>query len=242
MDTHYASVLLETVDSTQDEAGDRFAGGPVLVVAERQSKGRGRLDRAWVEPDRGLFASLAFAPEWPPARYPLIPLVAGLAMRQALGETLGVAVDLRWPNDLMVGADKVGGVLVEADDERVVVGCGVNLYWVDPVEGGAGVADEDPGPSAAADLAARWAGRFLERMSAAPDLWGHREYEEACITVGRTVAYERGSGRAVGIDPDGSLLVETADGVIAVHAGDIRTGTTLPTPPFHGGAAYEESL
>lgn len=241
MDTHYASVALEIVDSTQDEAAARFISRPVLVVAERQSKGRGRLDRVWVEPDRGLFSSLAFAPEWPPARYPLIPLVAGLAMRQALAEDFGVAVDLRWPNDLMVGADKVGGVLVESDDERVVVGCGVNLFWIDPVEGGAGVAQDDPGPSAAADLAARWAGRFLERMNAAPDLWGHREYEEACITVGRPVAYERGSGTAVGIDPDGSLLVETGDGVIAVHAGDIRIGATLPRLPLHGGADTEES-
>ena len=228
MDTHYASVLLDNAESTQDEAAARFNGSPVLVVAEHQSSGRGRMDRAWVEPDRGLFTSLAFAPAWAPDRYPLIPLVAGLAMRQALDETLGVDADLRWPNDLMVGDGKVGGVLVESTPERVIVGCGINLFWIEPVDGAAAVAITDPGPSVASDLAARWASRFLERMTATADLWGHHEYESACVTVGRPVAYERGSGIAVGIDADGALLVETGEAVIAVHAGDIRVGTTLP--------------
>ncbi len=228
MDTHYASVLLDNVESTQDEAADRWSGSPVLVVAKHQSSGRGRLDRVWLEPDRGLFTSLAFAPAWAPARYPLIPLVAGLAMRQALDETLGVDVGLRWPNDLMVDKGKVGGVLVESNDERAIVGCGINLFWVDPVDGAAGVATTDPGPGAVSDLAARWAIRFLERMTAAADLWGHHEYEAVCVTVGQRVAYERGSGTAVGIDSDGALLVETGDGVVAVHAGDIRVGTMLP--------------
>ena len=241
MDTHYASVVLDNVESTQDEAAARFDGSPLLVVAEHQSSGRGRLDREWVEPDRGMFASLAFTPAWPPDRYPLIPLVAGLAMRQAIAEALGVAVDLRWPNDLMTGDAKVGGVLVETDGERVIVGCGINLFWASPIDDAAGVVGQDPGPTAGADLAATWTTRFLERMTAAPDLWGHHEYEAACVTVGQPVAYERGSGTAVGIDADGGLLVDTGNGVISVHAGDVRVDATIPTPPFDGGAVSEES-
>jgi biotin-(acetyl-CoA carboxylase) ligase len=65
-------------------------------------------------------------------------------------------------------------------------------------------------------------------MSADPDCWGHHEYERACVTVGQTVAFAGRGGTAVGIDDDGSLLVDTGGGVVAVHAGEIRVGTTLP--------------
>ena len=228
MDTHYASVTLDSAESTQDEAAARFSGSPLLVVAAEQLHGRGRLDRTWVEPDRGLFTSLAFTPAWPAARRPLIPLVAGLAMRRALDEAYGLVVDLRWPNDLMVGSEKVGGILVESTDERTIVGCGVNLWWSDPIAGAAGILAADPGPDAAEDLAALWATLFLERMLADPDYWGHHEYERACVTVGQTVAFAGRGGTAVGIDDDGSLLVDTGGGVVAVHAGEIRVGTTLP--------------
>ena len=222
MDTHYVSVVLETARSTQDEAAARFTGEPLLVVAAHQTDGRGRLDRPWVEPDRGLFASLAFTPFWAADQRGLIALVAGLAMRQAIGEALRIDVDLRWPNDLMIGLEKVGGILAEATDDRVIVGCGVNLWWADPMEGGRGVLPEDPGPAVAGELAAVWAGRFLERMAADPEYWGHHEYESACVTLGRPVAYERGSGTAIGIGADGSLLIDTGGEVIAVHAGEIR--------------------
>ncbi len=228
MDTPYASVVLDSAESTQDEAAARFTGTPLLVVAAHQTRGRGRLDRTWVEPDRGLFASLGFVPEWPTEHWGLIPLVAGLAMRDAIHDALDVVVDLRWPNDLTVGEGKVGGILVEATDERVIVGCGVNLWWVDPLEGAGALLDTDPGPNAPSDLAAVWAGRFLERMAAVPAYWGHHEYQAACITVGRPVSFAGGSGVAIGIGADGSLLVESADGLVAVHAGEVHSTTTLP--------------
>jgi BirA family transcriptional regulator, biotin operon repressor / biotin---[acetyl-CoA-carboxylase] ligase len=238
MDTHYASIVLSTAESTQDEAAARFTGGPFLVVADHQTAGRGRLDRVWVEPDRALFASLAFAPAWPAGAWGLIPLVAGLAMRQAIADRLGVDVDLEWPNDLMLGGDKVGGILVEASGERVVVGCGLNLWWADPIPHATGMLDSDPGPSLAGEIAAVWVLRFLERMSADPSLWGAKEYEAACTTLGESVTFEA-SGVATGIAEDGSLLVDIGEGVIAIHSGEIRSAT-LPTPPDAGGATTEE--
>jgi BirA family transcriptional regulator, biotin operon repressor / biotin---[acetyl-CoA-carboxylase] ligase len=241
MDTPYASVVLDSVESTQDEAAARFSGAPLLVVAAHQSRGRGRFDRVWLEPDRGLFASLAFLPDWSPEHRRLIPLASALAMRDALGEVLGVGVDLRWPNDLMIGGNKVGGILVEATDGRVIVGCGVNLWWAAPIEGAGSILDADPGPGPAGDVAAVWARKLLERLAADPAYWGHHEYESACTTVGQPVAFERGSGKAVGVAADGSLLVETGYGVVAVDAGEVRTGATLPTPPSGGGEASEES-
>jgi BirA family biotin operon repressor/biotin-[acetyl-CoA-carboxylase] ligase len=228
MDTQYATVVLASVESTQDEVAARFVDEPVLVVAASQSRGRGRFDRGWVEPDRGLFTSLGFSPEWPPRDRGLIPLVAGLAMREALGDWAGVTVGLRWPNDLVIGPDKVGGILVEATDDRVIAGCGVNLWWADPPEGARGVLAHDPGRAAAPELGALWASSFLGRMAAEPTRWGHQEYRAACVTLGETVSYQRGRGTAVGIGADGSLLVDTDDRTIAVHSGEVRLGTTLP--------------
>ncbi len=226
MDTHYARVVLPTAESTQDEAATRFTGEPLLVVASHQTTGRGRFDREWVEPDRGLFASLAFEPSWPVGDWGLIPLVAGLAMRGAIDETCSLDVGLRWPNDLMSGQAKVGGILVEASEARVVVGCGVNLWWAEPIAGAAAIVATDPGPDAAAALAAIWTVRFLERLAAESSLWGRHEYESASTTLGKKVAYARGRGVAVGIDDNGALLVDTADGVISVHSGEIRVDSS----------------
>jgi BirA family biotin operon repressor/biotin-[acetyl-CoA-carboxylase] ligase len=239
MDTHYASVVLSTAESTQDEAADRFAGEPVLVVAEHQTSGRGRLDRVWLEPDRALFASLAFLPEWPVATWGLIPLVAGLAMRQAVADRLGTDLELKWPNDLMTGSDKVGGILVEGSSDRVVVGCGLNLWWPDAISGAAALFDGDPGPEPATEISGVWVQGFLERMAADPSLWGRHEYEAACVTLGQPVAFEQVSGIATRIEVDGSMVVDTGDGVVAVYGGG-HGATTLPSPPPAGGDATEE--
>lgn len=242
MDTHYASLVLTTAESTQDEAATHFTGDPLLVVAEHQTRGRGRLDRAWLEPDRALFASLAFAPRWPEETWGRIPLVAALALREAVADRLAMDLALKWPNDLMIGEDKVGGILVEVSDGRAVVGCGLNLCWSDPIEGAAGLLVDDPGAGLAVEIAAAWVELLLVRMAADPSLWGHREYEQACTTLGSSVVFERGSGVAISVADDGSLLVDTGGGVIAVHSGEIRIDrtATLPTPPASGGSATEE--
>jgi BirA family biotin operon repressor/biotin-[acetyl-CoA-carboxylase] ligase len=156
-------------------------------------------------------ASLAFEADWPVRRRGLIPLVAGLAARQALGSP----VRLKWPNDLVVGELKVGGILVEAVGDVVVAGVGVNLWWPDPIEGAGALLGADPGPEAADWIADHWASALLERLAAGPDRWGRAEYLEACLTLGaRVLAGEAGPGVASDIGDDGSLLVATDDGSI----------------------------
>ncbi len=134
MDTHYDIIPIDEVASTQDEAANAFRAGhrPVLVVAGRQRSGRGRSGRAWLEPDVGMFASIAFTPAWSERDYPVIPLTAAVAVRRALADVTGVTPDLKWPNDLLVAERKIGGILVEASDGVITVGCGVNLWWREP--------------------------------------------------------------------------------------------------------------
>lgn len=223
MATPYAIVELETAESTQDEARGRSnPESPVLVIAESQSAGRGRFGRTWAEPDQGLFSSFAFSPVWPQGVWGRIPLVAGLAVRAAIEERCGIAVGLRWPNDLVTENGKIGGLLAESADGIVVVGCGLNMTWSDPVKGAAALFPSGVSRVPARDLAIAWVDRFLESMARSPNAWDADGYRRACVTVGRRVSYPSGSGTAVGISDAGALLVETEDGTVAIGSGEVR--------------------
>lgn len=231
MATPYATVHLGTVDSTQDEARSRATAGdqPVLVVAERQTTGRGRSGRRWEQAPRALFSSLAFFPSWPAETWPRLTLVAGLAVHGALAAHTEVEPGLKWPNDLVSGAGKLGGILTEAEAAGrgglVVIGCGVNLWWPDPDRpaGVAAACDQDPGRDLARRLAAAWATEVLEVMAEEPDAWDRTAYRAACVTLGAEIAWEPdGTGTAVDIDGGGGLVVETATGTVTLVAGEVH--------------------
>lgn len=191
------------------------------------------MGRMWREPDLAMFASLALEPLWPVESRSLIPLVAGLAARSAIEDLSGVTVGLRWPNDLMVGEKKAGGLLAESFGDVVVVGCGVNLAWREPMEGATALSDHGARSVDAIGLARTWADHLLERLSLHPDDWGLDEYRQSCVTVGRFVTYRGGSGTAIGVSDEGSLLVDTGEEVVAVTSGEVRVNdpATLPSDP-----------
>lgn len=109
-------LYLESVTSTQDAARDLPIGS--VVVADHQTAGRGRLDHRWEAPSgTALLASFVLRPN------PLLSLAAGVAAAEACGHD----VRLKWPNDLLLGGRKVGGILVEATPAKAVCGIGINL-------------------------------------------------------------------------------------------------------------------
>lgn len=218
MDTPYVIVLLDETTSTQDDARAGYQGVPLLVVAAHQRRGRGRGGRHWQEAPRPLSASLALEPAWPAEAWPRIALVAGLAG----AATLDDRVTLKWPNDLMVAGRKVGGLLVESADRVVVVGFGANLWWPDPPPGFGALHAHDPGPSEPRRVAERWASELLDRLNRSPDDWGREEYAARCVTIGAEISWRPGgSGRAVGVDTDGALLVESGGGVVRLASGEV---------------------
>jgi BirA family biotin operon repressor/biotin-[acetyl-CoA-carboxylase] ligase len=225
MDTHYDIVRLATVPSTQDEARNKAAdsGVPTLVVASQQTAGRGRQSRSWTQPDRGMFASLAFESRWAAPDSTLLPLIAAVAMRRVIQSRYDVAVDLKWPNDLMIERNKVGGILVEASDNSVVVGCGTNMWWADPIDGATSLLDEDPGPNAASSLAESWAGSFLGLVDDGAQRWPRAEYEQASTTLGSQVYWDDHHGRAVGIARDGALIVDQGGSEVELRSGEVHT-------------------
>jgi BirA family biotin operon repressor/biotin-[acetyl-CoA-carboxylase] ligase len=165
--------------------------------------------------DGALATSLCSRVGWDTTHLPLIPLLAGVAASRVL------PVSLKWPNDLMVGSRKVGGILVEGAGETITVGMGVNLWWQDPPEAMAGLYDEEPGVRVRTEIAEGWAVELLQMLGAGPERWPVGEYREKCQTVGRAISWKpNGSGTALDIERDGGLRVKRNDGAIEV----IRSG------------------
>jgi BirA family biotin operon repressor/biotin-[acetyl-CoA-carboxylase] ligase len=215
-----------------------------VLAAEEQSAGRGRMGRTWVAPPRAAltFSLLVRPAAVPPARRGWISLLTGVAVASAVTAITGIDLRLKWPNDVLAGAAKLGGILAEAAGDAVVVGVGLNVS-TEPAE------LPPPGPGALAATSLRAAGSaHLDRESlliailAAFERWYQAwrqaegdpersglqaEYTRLSGTIGRRVRAELPggqvvSGLAVGVDPDGRLLVCASPGAeVPVAAGDV---------------------
>jgi len=109
-----------SIDSTMRAAASLETGG--VVLAGEQTAGQGRLGRVWhSEAGAGIYCSIVLQPA------PLLTLALGLAARSAILAASGLACDIRWPNDLMLGGRKVAGILVHADDRKAIAGIGINV-------------------------------------------------------------------------------------------------------------------
>lgn len=239
--------LAETGSTNRDVAALAQAGAEqgVAVVADRQNAGRGRMTRVWFSPpDVNLYVSLLLRPEVEPARAASLPLVAGLAVAEAL-EYLAPACapKIKWPNDILSGGRKLCGVLcemqAEADRVRYIIpGVGVNVNLTRamlPAElrDRATSLRMEAGHafSRAAVLAA-----ILNAFEPLYDRWRTDGLEpllprlaQRDALCGRKIQLEQGgrllAGRADGILPDGALRLVTAQGAVPVYSGEAHIGT-----------------
>lgn len=224
MATHYDIVRLRAVESTQDEALRRFdtTGVPTLVVADRQRTGRGRQGRIWEQSDQALFSSLSFNISWNPEHRTLVPLITGVVLSDALFAVSGREPSLKWPNDVLIAEGKVGGILVELNGDRMTVGCGVNLWWSNPVKGATSLFHQEVSSAVAGDLAQRWSSQLLAELTRPSGDWCKDRYLERSVTIGHAVVWEKGEGTATGLTDSGALMVSTDHGEMALHAGEVH--------------------
>ena len=231
--------IVDTAPSTNAlVAGRARVGAPhgLVVVAEHQTAGRGRLDRSWETPARAaLTFSVLLRPRVPAAEWPWLPLLAGHALATALRE-VEVPAGLKWPNDVLVGERKVAGILLERVDSRdgpaAVLGIGLNVSTTEaelPVDTATSVLLATGSTPGRTELLTRVLGRLVDEY----DAWQAAEspertaalreaYTQACVTIGREVRVELPGGEvrtgtARGIDSGGRLVV---DGFV-VGAGDV---------------------
>jgi BirA family biotin operon repressor/biotin-[acetyl-CoA-carboxylase] ligase len=231
--TRFAEIrwLAET-DSTNRDALDAARAGAadgLVIVADHQRAGRGRLGRTWsAPPGASLLLSVLLRPDLVVEDRHLVVVAAAVAMAEAVAERTGVATALKWPNDLLVGERKLAGILAEAAGDAVVVGIGVNVDWpeVPPeLEGIATACNLEGGrPTTREKLLATFLGRYEFHLA---DLVGaRRAYRERLSTLGRTVRVELADttlvGTAVDVDDHGHLLVRSDDGADhVIAAGDV---------------------
>ncbi len=243
--------LYDEAGSTNQLAAERARDGApdgLVVVADHQTAGRGRLDRSWETPaGSSVTFSMVLRPDVPAASWPWLPLLAGHTVAKALTGR-GYDAKVKWPNDVLLGSGdetaadlrKVAGILVERVETptgpAAVVGIGVNVSLQD---------DELPVPTATSLALARpdadldrtdiLAG-VVTSLREGYDAWlaGGNEaaarlaasYRAACATIGQDIRADLPgggtlTGRAVDVDDQGLLVVETDSGTERVGAGDV---------------------
>ena len=232
----------DTIDSTNLEAMRQAKAGAregLCIVARTQTRGRGRLDRTWQSPpDAGLYMSLLLQPKFEMNAWPLITLMAALAVRDALFTTCGLAADIKWPNDLCVDDKKLCGILAETLDSSgecfVIIGIGINLTpeVLPLVQAEAtsieSVTGEKPDGERVLEGLLKTIAEKYELLDNAAgrehiilDWCAHSSY-----AIGRPVRVSLGEesfeGTTRGLESDGALRVETSDGRMrVVRAGDV---------------------
>jgi len=227
----------EVVTSTMDVAG-ALATDPALplpiVIADAQTAGRGRRGRTWESPPgAGLYLSLVWG-QAVMATLPLLTLAAGIGVREGIAAATGLAPEVKWPNDLMVGRRKLAGLLAEgvalgSPEQSVIVGVGVNLM----------PAAYPPEVAARATSLEGELGRGVDRgavmcevISALIDRLAGLSRDPGGIlqawraaspsAIGTRVEWEDKRGVTAGVDDSGALLVKTNDGIERIIAGELH--------------------
>ena len=227
-----------TNDVVEKLARDGVREG-VVVFAESQTKGRGRLGRAWMSPARkGLWFSVLLRPKLHPQETTQMTVISATALRRALKTVAGLSAEIKWPNDVLLGGKKTAGILTEmsAELDRVrhaILGIGVDV-------------NQDAFPAELRAVATSLkiaAGREISRAELAVEILRELdhdyaricagkfaevadEWEAACVTIGKNVTVHMGDrnfrGRAESLDEDGALLIRTEHGHLErIIGGDV---------------------
>lgn len=236
----------DTIDSTQNfalELSHKPHENGSVVIAGRQTRGRGRLDRKWVSPKGGIWLSILLRPNLEPSYTSLFPMLTSLALSVAIEKTLKIKAELKWPNDVTIKGDKVAGILIDASIESnkidyLVIGVGIN-FKIKPAKITKQIKDSQKKYGIATLVKENQKGdpvkliqQFLLELeqrynNVISDSIGNirKEWMKRSSTIGKniTVTTTTGilKGKAVGIDKTGALLLSSRGKVQRILAGDI---------------------
>ena len=234
--------VFEQTTSTNDVAEKLARDGVregVVVFAESQTRGRGRLGRAWISPARkGLWFSVLLRPDLQPQETTQLTVISATALRRAVKTVTGLSAEIKWPNDLLLGGKKVAGILTEMSAEldrvrHVILGIGVDVNQGEfPAElrktatslklaAGRELSRAELAVEILRELDFDYARIRAGKFAAVADEW-----EAACATIGKNVTVHVGDrnfrGRAEALDDDGALLIRTEHGHLErIIGGDV---------------------
>lgn len=219
---HYYPEINSTMDIAMEMARQ---GCPAftIVVADQQTKGRGRLDRTWHSMRGGLYFTMVLRPQMPMALAPLINLATAVDLSLTLDALYGIHSQLKWPNDLLVEGRKLAGILSQmaAETDRIEyvnVGIGLNVHndtrQVEPPA--VSIVQLTSRAVSRAEILSQFWERFEQRMGGGR--WSDvvAEWKARSATLGLSVRvqtlYDVFEGRAVDVEENGGLILEKSDG------------------------------
>ena len=235
----------ESLPSTNTELARLASEGAeegVSVVADEQTAGRGRLQRTWSSPKgAGLYFSILLRPKIATNYWPLITMMAAVAVYDALGEACRLQADIKWPNDLLSGERKICGILAESIEtpagRAVIVGIGINLTenaypseLADVAISVSGATGRPADREAILDSVLKWLTHWYSLLteSAGPQSIVSAWSSRSSYAFGRVVQVSNGDevwqGTTCGIERDGALRLRTAsDEIKLVRAGEVKS-------------------
>ena len=233
----------DTVDSTNSEVARLAQQGAeegTCVLADQQTAGRGRLQRQWISPEgAGIYFSILLRPVFAIDRWPLLTLMAAIAVHDTLRETCALTIDIKWPNDILTNERKLCGILAETIDTKdgraLVVGIGINVSAAafPPEIADRAISIQEatskiPDRELILQRLVKNIVRYYKLLNTnngnaqIVDAWSSRSSYAYGKSVRVSANEEIIHGVTRGLEGDGALRVETDEGEIkVVHAGDV---------------------
>jgi len=240
----YPILYFRKLPSTNDVAKELALQGineGAVVVAETQTKGRGRLERKWISPEGGLWLSIVFRPKTTPKYAPMLTLLSSVAVAKTISKEFRLRTEIKWPNDVLVNMKKISGILTESRTtgeivDFIVVGIGVNANFdIDALPAhlkySSTTLKEELGREIEREILLR---RLLELTESYYKFFQEGQFGHilgdwrglACFLGSRVEVEgdrEKIEGQAVDIDADGALVLTLRDGTTRrVLSGDLR--------------------
>ncbi|MBP0120177.1 MAG: biotin--[Nitrosarchaeum sp.] len=238
--------FFDSIDSTQTQAmkmASENADSGTIIIAERQTDGKGRLNRKWISPKGGIWLSVILRPKFDISVITLFPIASALALSNAIEETLGIKSELKWPNDITIKNKKVAGILVDASIEsnkieNIILGVGINFdVDVKQIEK---ILKDTPNFYGVASLSEQnktvkpilLVQSFLRELEEIYDLLNTgntkkiiKEWTKKSSTINQNIELNTENrkikGKAIKLDDDGALIILEKNKNIRITSGDI---------------------
>ena len=236
----------EEIDSTQNFAEqialDEKENG-TIVIAEKQTAGKGRLDRKWTSPKGGIWFSLIIHPKFDVSTSTLVPIAGAVALAKAIKNTLNIDVSVKWPNDITLNGKKVAGMLVDASFQAnnidyLILGIGINFdidakkiekrlsksanfYGVNSLR----KKDDNTPPKILLREFLVQFEKTLIQLNKGEKVKIVKEWTKKADKIGKKISINTSDGKisgvAQGIDNDGALKLKTSKGIKKIFVGDV---------------------
>ena len=236
----------EEIDSTQNFAEQIALDGKengTIVVAEKQTAGKGRLDRKWTSPKGGIWFSLIIHPKFDVSTSTLVPIAGAVALAKAIKNTLNIDVSVKWPNDITLNGKKVAGMLVDASFQAnnidyLILGIGINFdidakkiekrlsksanfYGVNSLR----KKDDNTPPKILLKEFLVQFEKILMQLNKGEKAKIVKEWTKKADKIGKKISINTSDGKisgvAQGIDKDGALKLKTSKGIKKIFVGDV---------------------